>query len=206
LWTNSVGIIESFNADEMTAEVQVAIQGQIQDTEGKWTDTTIKILVDCPVQFPSGGGWTLTFPLVKGDECIILFAKNTIDAWWQNGGIQPMGRYRVHDLSDGMVIPGIRSKPRALSNFSTTTTQLRSDDGSVYVELDGSQQITLKSPVKVIVDAPEAHFTGNITCEGDITADGAITGTTEVIGGGKHLSTHIHSGVTTGSGDTGPPV
>ena len=44
----------------------------------------------------------------------------------------------------------------------------------------------------------------NIT--GDVTVTGTLTATVDVIGGGKHLKTHTHAGVTTGSGNTGAPV
>ena len=41
---------------------------------------------------------------------------------------------------------------------------------------------------------------------GDLTLTGTITATVDVIGGGKHLKTHIHSGVTPGGGNSGAPV
>lgn len=44
------------------------------------------------------------------------------------------------------------------------------------------------------------HTTDNITC------DKTVTATTDVVGGGKSLKSHVHSGVTTGGGNTGQPV
>jgi hypothetical protein len=47
---------------------------------------------------------------------------------------------------------------------------------------------------------------GKLSTTQDIACATTITGTTDVIGGGKHLKTHTHSGVTTGGGTTGAPV
>lgn len=199
MWTSMPGIIESYDPATMTASVQISIQGKVQDNKGNWTDQTLPLLVDCPVKFPNGGGFSLTFPIQKGDECEVTFSSRCIDSWWQNGGVQPQFEYRVHDLSDGFVEVGPRSQPRVLSNISTNTVQLRNDAGDTYVEIDGSKNITLKSPSQVTVDAPLAHFTG------DITAAGTITGQTDVVAGTVSGKTHTHGGVTTGAGNTGAP-
>lgn len=61
------------------------------------------------------------------------------------------------------------------------------------------QQIVFKSTGIVITT------TLGVTINGDVTVNGTLTATTDVIGGGKHLKTHIHTGGTI-SGDTGAPV
>lgn len=55
--------------------------------------------------------------------------------------------------------------------------------------------------------------TGDITSSanawnhtGDFTVTGTITGSVTVIGGGKNLKTHVHSGVQSGGSNTGQPV
>lgn len=47
---------------------------------------------------------------------------------------------------------------------------------------------------------------GNIAGAKDLNASGTITGQTDVVAGGVSGKTHVHSGVTTGSGDSGPPA
>lgn len=47
---------------------------------------------------------------------------------------------------------------------------------------------------------------GKVTIVGDVEVQGTITATVDVIGGGKSLKTHVHSGVTAGGGNTGQPV
>ena len=44
------------------------------------------------------------------------------------------------------------------------------------------------------------------TYSGNIHTTGTVTGDTGVVGAGKSLATHVHSGVTVGVADTGPPV
>lgn len=176
IWTALPGIIQSFDPAAMTCEVQPSIQGTLSDPKtGKATNVNLPLLVDCPVQFPSGGGVTLTLPIAKDDECLIVFASRCIDAWWQNGGIQPPMVYRMHDLSDGYVIPGIWSQPRVLTAVSTSKAQLRSTDGATMLELDPeAQRINLVAPGGVYIN-------------------------------GIHFDEHHHTGVQTGSGISGGP-
>jgi len=56
------------------------------------------------------------------------------------------------------------------------------------------------SSAGIEIKAPTVTVTGNLVVTGSITATG------DVIGNGTHLHTHLHSGVTTGSGNTGSPV
>ena len=49
------------------------------------------------------------------------------------------------------------------------------------------------------------NHTGPLNVTGDIGSSGTVTGSTDVVGGGKSLKTHIHTGGTI-SGKTGTPV
>lgn len=44
-----------------------------------------------------------------------------------------------------------------------------------------------------------------VTITGDLTVTGTATATVDVVGGGKSLKGHTHTGVTTGGGSSGPP-
>ncbi|MDI3653270.1 Gp138 family membrane-puncturing spike protein, partial [Pseudomonas aeruginosa] len=129
LWTALPGIIQSFDAVAMTCTVQPAVQGLVRDEAGNQSPADLPLLLDCPVQFPAGGGCTLTFPVKPGDECLVVFASRCIDSWWQSGGIQAQAELRMHDLSDGFALLGFRSQPRVIGAVSTNSAQLRSDDG-----------------------------------------------------------------------------
>jgi len=207
IWTALPGIIQTYDALKMTCTVQPAIQAVLFDANGIPKNTTLPLLVDCPIQFPSGGNCTITFPINPGDECLIVFSSRCIDAWWQSSGVQPQAELRLHDLSDGFVILGYRSVPRVLTNISLTAIQIRSDAGDTFIELNPTTKaVTMTVPGNVNITAPTTTITGDVHITGDVQVDKTLTATTDVIGGGIHLKTHKHGGVTTGSGQTGVPV
>jgi len=170
VWTAMPGIVQSFNATAMTCVVQPAIKAKVTNFDRTTKLVALPLCLDCPVMFPGGGGVTLTFPVKRGDECLLVFAKSCIDAWWQQGGVQPAAEYRMHDLSDGFALVGVRSKVRALSAVSMTLAQLRTDDGLTFVSLDPTGQIVnITAPGGIVLDGPVA-VTGPIVATGTISS------------------------------------
>lgn len=215
------GIIESFDPIACTCTVQPALKGQTADELGNMKSAPLPLLVDVPVVFPRGGGCTITFPLKAGDECLVVFSDRCIDFWWQSGGVQETVDPRQHDLSDAFAIVGPQSQANVISNISTTTLQMRTDDGAAYIELDpNSHAINLVAPGGVNVTTPLAKFSQAVTISGLLTWAGGmvgslatgtaakITGAIQFIGtltsNGKDISDqHTHNGVQTGSGNSG---
>lgn len=201
LWTALPGVVAAVDLAKMTVSVQPTVQAVVQGQNGALTAVRMPLLVDCPLVFPNGGGFMLTFPVAVGDECLVVFAARCIDAWWQSGGVQPQAELRMHDLSDGFAIPGPRSQPRVVPGISSANVQLRNEEGAAFVEIAPDGTITLKSPTMVVVDAPELHVTGDVTVEGEVTADGEGT-----FNGGHTVSQHVHGGVQSGGSNTGTPT
>ncbi len=198
LWTAIPGIIQSFNATAMTVEVQPAVQALVRGEGGELSSVNLPLLVDCPVQFPAGGGCTLTFPVAAGDECLVVFASRCIDAWWASGGVQGQAELRMHDLSDGFAILGFRSQPRVIGGVSTSAVQLRSDDGAAFVEINPTTHaINATTPGPLALTAPL------VTINGDVQVNGRVDTTGDVKAGTISLQTHRHGGVTPGSGTSG---
>lgn len=206
------GIIQSFNTDNpdsMTCTVQPAINGQVRDETGALTGVELPLLVDCPVQFPAGGGCTLTFPVKAGDECLVVFSSRCIDAWWQSGGIQVQPELRMHDLSDGFALLGFRSQPRVIGNISTTAAQLRTDDGAAFVEVNSTSHAinaTTSGAATVSAQGGITLTAPLVTINGDVQVNGKVSTTGDVTAGTISLQQHKHGGVTPGSGASGGPV
>lgn len=172
IWTALPGIIESFDPAKMTVRVQPAIKarvfspsnesplpGAVFDADNWWT-VALPLLVDIPVVFPGGGGFTMTFPIQPGDECVLVFSARSIDNWWYQGGVQEQSLQVMHDLSDGFAFVGVRSQPRKLASVNTTNAELRNDSGTVKIELTTdtinvtAPHVNVNASTKAIVTSP----------------------------------------------------
>lgn len=206
------GYINTYDPVKMTAEVKLSIQWKKTTIDGTWSWEDFALLLDVPLVFPNGGGYSLTFPIAVGDEVLVSFSSRCMDAWWQLGGegalvARPQAEFRMHDLSDGFAIPGPRSQPRVLPSISTTGVQLRSDDGETYIDIDDgtiklvaptevivqAPQITLEADTQIDVNAPQINLTADTnvtidspaaTCTGALTVQGLLTYQAGITGSG----------------------
>ena len=143
------GIIQSFDATTQTVTVQPTIREKMlmPDFTEEWVD--LPLLVDVPIVIPRAGNFLLTLPVTAGDECLVIFGDMCIDAWYSNGGIQNQIEKRRHDLSDGFAVLGCWSQPNTVPNYSTTTAQLRTEDGTAYIEVKAGQINLVAASVKI---------------------------------------------------------
>lgn len=180
-------IIISFDANKRTVSAQPTIQRVFSDGEGKAGADNLPPCVDVPVVFPMGGGYELTFPINKGDECLLIFAERCIDSWFETGQPSEPADFRQHDLSDAFAIVGVRS----LANIQPVWTEgvelhgngnhVRIDDSSVELGAGGA---TLKLT------------SSGLNCSVPITAPNVITDK-------MNVNAHVHSGVQSGPSNTG---
>ncbi len=192
-------IVVQFDSQKQTVSVQPAIKDTLQ---GK--STALPELSDVPVQFPRAGGYSLTFPVKAGDECLLVFSDMCIDSWWQLGEVQNQAEKRRHDLSDACAILGITSVPKALKNICMEGVQLRNDSGTDYIQLS-EQGILLKSKNIRI----EGNTTINGSCigtNGKSTIKGNVEITENAVIGGISFINHIHNGVVSGHDNTKTPI
>ena len=131
------GIIQSFDPIEQTVTVQLALRENVSNSEYEKKWKQIPQLLDVPIIIPRAGGYCITMPIRKGDECLVIFGDMCIDAWWEHGGIQNQmdKSMRRHDLSDGFAILGPWSQPRVIKNYSTDSCQIRNESGNSCIEL-----------------------------------------------------------------------
>lgn len=198
LHTSIPGIIESFDAEKQLASVQPALKRIFITQDGEkeiLTPSDLPILINVPIVFPRGGGFSLTFPVKKGDECLLVFCERSIDNWHRTGGVQVPGAKRFHSLSDATAFVGLSSLVNKIPNYDGINTQLKSDDGKVEITLLTDGTISIKAETKVTVDAPDAEFTGNVKISGNLEVVGNSTLSSTVTSNGKDISdTHTHDG------------
>lgn len=66
-------------------------------------------------------------------------------------------------------------------------------------------EIALPAGATVRIDAESAHIAADVTIDGDVDVQGTITASADVVGAGKSLKGHKHTGVQTGGGISGAP-
>ncbi|MDR1979781.1 MAG: hypothetical protein LBQ42_13680 [Synergistaceae bacterium] len=144
------GIIQSYDPNAITVTVQAAGKEPIRKSDGTFDSAELPLMVDVPVFFPRGGDFTLTFPIRKGDECIVVFADRCFDAWHQSGGIQEAVETRLHDLSNAFAIVGPFSQvmkitpPYSVASPHIHNVQLRHNDGDCWMEITPEKDINMK--------------------------------------------------------------
>lgn len=187
-------IIVDFDPVTQSATVQIAIREVVRGTSGP-EDVEIKPIQKVPVCYPSAGGFSLTLPLKPGDEGMLVFCDMCIDLWWKRGGVQNQLERRRHDLTDCGFFPGGRSAPRAVGSYSGNSAQLRNDDGTVIVDV-GAAAITLTAPTINL------NASGNVNINGQHVVAASSANDTKI--DGKTFLTHQHTGVQSGTGNSGP--
>lgn len=203
MWTGLPGKIVSYDAARQRATVQLAIKSFVKQEDGSQKAVDLPLLQDVPVQFPGGGGQTMTFPIKAGDETFVTFSSRSPDSWQQSGGEQVPVDAGMHTLSGGFALMGFRNDTRALPNVSSTETQIRSDDGNTRIGLSGEGGVSVSTDRAVGVSAAQGVSIGSGSGETVITGTVRING--ELIVNSIVFSTHRHTGVQSGSDtSTGP--
>lgn len=154
-------LVEDMNAEAQTVTVQIAIQERVRTKKGaQWWD--VPPIVNVPIVTARGGGYAVTLPLKKGDQGLLVFCDACFDTWWVNGqenappaanvksasGSQTQLEVRRHHVHDCGFIPGMWSQNNTLTDYSSDSLQIRSEDGSTLVDVSTSGVIINGTTVK----------------------------------------------------------
>lgn len=210
LHTAMPGIIDTFDPVTQTCTVQPAIKRIFVGGEA----VALPILINVPVSFPSAGGLSITLPVKQGDECLIIFSERSIDNWLQFGEIKIPNDRRFHDLSDGVVIMGLKSNPNVLTDYDPDNLVIRNVANDVKVTVGLDNNIAIDTPGNIAMNAagqvdivsPTVNIDGDLAITGAVTADSVtadtVEGTSDVTGGGVSLNSHTHGYIGAGTGSS----
>ena len=99
---------------------------------------------------------------------------------------------------DHVVVVAVDDRRFRLTGLAEGEVALYTDEGDVLHFKRGGT-VLIKAATKVRIES-DVEIVGNVTVSGSVTASG------DVVGQGTSLHTHRHSGVSTGSSNTGTPV
>lgn len=104
------------------------------------------------------------------------------------------------------IIVAVEDRRYRLTGLEAGEVAIYDDQGQkVHLTRDGivvetSLEVTVTAATAITLESP------TVTIDGDLLVTGTATATVDVVGGGKSLKTHVHSGVIPGGGNSGAPV
>jgi hypothetical protein len=97
VWTAMPATVQRHDLKQNSVDALSAIKLKYVGYNGKETWVPMPKISDTPVYYPSGGGVTLTLPVKKDDEGLLVFASRTIDKWWKNKRRQDQLRFQSQE-------------------------------------------------------------------------------------------------------------
>ena len=131
--------IVSFNKAKQVADVQIVQKRLFNDG----TEEFYPPLIDVPVQYLRGGGFSFTFPLSIGDSGLLIFAERSLDEWLVNGAEQVPEEVRTHSVSDAVFFPTLHNDRNEITSFSDNL-EIRTESGNGKITLSKSGKIELE--------------------------------------------------------------
>ncbi|HEV2540188.1 MAG TPA: Gp138 family membrane-puncturing spike protein [Frateuria sp.] len=189
-----VKVLAVSNAGGVEPVGTMDVQPLVNQTDGEGNVTPLPVLYGLPYMRIQGGTNAVILDPQIGDIGVAVFADRDLSAVIATKAQGVPGSLRRHSLSDGLYLGGmLNGTPQQYVQFTTSG-------------------ITVLSPQTVTIQAPNVKVQGNLEVTGTtqldqaVTANSTITASGEVKGNGIALSTHKHSGVSTGGGTSGPPT
>lgn len=131
--SHAIAKVESFDETKQTCQASIQYKRTYQQRQADGTYTAVlydyPVLLDVPCIVLGGAGFALTMGDLVGEACVILFNDRDIDNWVQAGQVGPVASPRLHSISDGIALVGIRSLADSLVDYDKDRAVLRTKDG-----------------------------------------------------------------------------
>lgn len=177
-----VSVVACTNDGGVSPVGTVDVQPLVNQMTGARVAVPHGTIYKLPYSRLQGGTNAVIIDPKPGDIGIVVFSQRDITSVKAKKGRANPNSFRMFNWSDGIYIGGI---------LNGTPVQ--------YVRFTDSG-ITLVSPDTITLQAP------TVAVEGNLTVSGTTVGTGDGTFAGIDVETHIHSGVQSGTDDSGPPV
>jgi len=162
----------------------------VNQVDGKGNPTPHVTIFNIPYFRIQGGANAVIIDPQAGDVGICVFASRDISKIKTTKEQANPDSLRQFSFSDGLYLGGV------LNGVPTQYVQFLSSG------------VKISSPTQVTIDAPSIVLNGAVSQTGGAasTFSGAVSAVGQVSSGSVNLTTHVHSGVTPGAGNTGGPI
>ena len=145
-----LGTIQSYDVTKQTCQITIDYKKEVNVKVGTNQDyqpllVDYPLLIDCPAIVLGGGNGSLRLPIKKGDRAIVLFNDRDIDNWYEGSTNKSPRSARLHSISDGFALVGIRPQGQFLTAYEADRVELV--NGQAKISL-GEQKIKLENQVQ----------------------------------------------------------
>lgn len=148
-----------------------------------------------------GAGWGLVFAPKLGTQVEVNFVDGHPDA----------GSANLRFFSNLEPGPAAEAGEMWLVHEQGQSFKV-TNDGKLTISDGHGATVTLDGAGNIVSQATQWTHTGPVEFKSavhfddNVQVDKTLTATTDVIGGGKSLKNHLHTGVTSGTSNSGPPA
>ncbi len=175
------GRVESYDSTKQVADIKPMLQAVVRGVDDAREVDAHPVV---PVAFPRSGNFYLSFPLVKGDTGLLVFCEADLSPWRATGEDSDPLDEGKHTLAGAVFFPGLHTEEGALTTPPAHPVLGRLA-GGVEVHFDSTLQLGAAG--------------GQFVALANLVLDRLNSIKTA-------FDAHVHTGVTTGGGSSGPPA
>lgn len=177
---------------------QVTLQLGVKRIYRSGQQVVVPPVAEVPLGVLRGGDFVITLPVAIGDQGAAFFSEREITQWMLAGHEGPVTprRFDMHCYTDAYFLPALASSARAISNYSSTSLEIRTLDGMTKQSFNAMSIVSKVGSVTMTLDSSGLHISGGI-----------IKSDIDVIAGAGNISLSTHLHISGNPGDvTSPPV
>lgn len=172
------GRIEAYEHTEQRADVKPLVSKRFSDG----SVLELPVITDVPVVWPRTSQGGITFPLQRGDGCLLVFAQRSLDVWSSEGGVVDPRDTRKFDLTDAIAIPGLYPFKDKGPADNSSDLLIKFGNGTIRMKSDGDIEIGEGELRKLIDDRLISAFNSHIHSGGTLPPSGTTGVPTVLIG------------------------
>ncbi len=152
------GRIESYSFRDQKATIKPLLKKIYLDN----TVLDLPVLGNVPVIFPRTSTAGITFPINKGDKCLLVFSERSLEQWYLSGNNIEPGDRRRYDLSDAIAIPGLYSFAETNIQSNNSDTEIHNKGQRITIKANGDIEMGVEDLKKLINDDFKSQFDSHV--------------------------------------------
>lgn len=138
--------VERYDASIQQVDVKILVKDFHRDETGALVVSSVPVITNLPVKFPSGGGYRLVFPIHVGDLGWVGPSERSIDRWLSGDGSEVDPEiYTRFNLTDFGFYPGGRPFGAPLGDVPVDRLAI-GHDGGIQIQITDEGQILVGGP------------------------------------------------------------